>query len=220
MTDPKPRKVVLIGNPGAGRTLAARELTKTCRLWHGQDGQRLYAFRVAGLEPPTVMTAGIRAPHHSVSEAGLFGVLRDHQWRPGELALAHGGVLLLDEAPEFRVGTLERVARVWKARHISLMSRTSTLTVPAVFDLVMASNPCPCGWKGHSRQRCVCTDAQVERYLRPVRLAAGDDAEWMTLPEKPERIKHEPGCLRDGDCDCAAYQSLLVVRAVARGADR
>lgn len=150
---------------GLGR---ARELAAECRLWVGTDGARLYAYRVAGLEPPSSHTSPLRAPHHTASDSGLFGVLRGHQWRPGELALAHGGVLLLDEAQEFRRATLDRIDRAWREGQIVLANPYNTLTVPTEFDLVLCARCCPCGYLGSVTVSCRCTPAQIEGWLGPI----------------------------------------------------
>ncbi|HEY3495634.1 MAG TPA: ATP-binding protein [Polyangiaceae bacterium] len=173
----KPRKFLLLGNPGSGKVVKARELARESRLWFTRDSARLYAFRVAGLPPlPSALEGHLRAPHHSVNALGMTGRLRGHMWRPGEIALAHGGTLLLDEAPEFRLDVLDAVWRAWMAGRIDLWSEQACnrLTIPTEFDLILSMNPCPCGWRGHSRQTCQCTDRQVARWFdRVAKLSEG-----------------------------------------------
>lgn len=176
--DPKPRKILIVGWPGAGALMKARELAGESRLWCRRDGARIYAARVAGLAEPSRVCGHLRAPHHSVSTLGLVGQLRRHMWRPGEIALAHGGTLVLDEAPEFRLEALEAVDRAWRAKFIDLYSDqgVNRLTVPTEFDLVLTMTPCPCGWRGEKKRStlCKCTDRQVAGWFdRIAKIAEG-----------------------------------------------
>ena len=120
---------------------------------------------VAGLRRPGtgLMTERpFRAPHHSISAAGMVGSAR---LRPGEASLAHGGVLFLDELPEFSRNVLELLRDPLENRRVVLSRAQGTVVFPASFSLVAAANPCPCGFRGHPRRACGCSEEAVNRYL-------------------------------------------------------
>jgi magnesium chelatase family protein len=107
-----------------------------------------------------------RAPHHTVSVAGLVG--GGSIPRPGEVSLAHNGVLFLDELPEFGAAALEVMRQPMEDGHITIARAQMTLTFPANFQLVAAMNPCPCGFRTDPAHRCTCTSGQVGRYLKRI----------------------------------------------------
>jgi magnesium chelatase family protein len=108
-----------------------------------------------------------RAPHHSVSDAGLIGGGSGTP-RPGEVSLAHNGVLFLDELPEFPRNVLEQLRQPLEERAVTLARASVTLSFPASFMLVAAMNPCPCGFFGDSTRECRCTGAIIQRYLSKI----------------------------------------------------
>ena len=103
-----------------------------------------------------------RAPHHSISDAGLIG--GGTTPRPGEVSLAHNGVLFLDEAREFGRPTLDGLRQPFEDGHVTVTSASGSLRYPARFMLIAAMNPCPCGYYGDRTQECVCSAAQIRRY--------------------------------------------------------
>jgi len=124
---------------------------------------------VAGLLAPGHSLLGVRpfrAPHHTVSDAGLIG--GGSTPRPGEVSLAHGGVLFLDELPEFRRNVLEVLRQPLEDGVVTLSRAAVSLTYPARFTLVAAMNPCPCGYQGDHSRPCRCDGPSVERYLARV----------------------------------------------------
>lgn len=173
--------VLIMGSPGAGKTVwAHRQARKVpIREWDSRSSDGAYMARVCGIEELWRKSCGIvadgfmapfRAPHHSISLAGLFGtVSKGWKLKPGEVSLAHGGVLLLDEAPEFKREALAEVAKVAKAGHVLLRTTLEgpLLKVPAEFRLIVACNPCPCGWRGHPREarNCRCSDETIARHM-------------------------------------------------------
>jgi magnesium chelatase family protein len=162
--------VLMAGPPGAGKTLLARALPSILprmTIDEALDVTRVYS--VADQLPdgvPLVQHRPFRSPHHTISHAGLVG--GGNFPRPGEISLAHRGVLFLDELPEFNSRALE-VMRQPLEDHVVTISRASgTLTFPANFQLIAAMNPCPCGWWGDATHECTCTPATVTRYQKRI----------------------------------------------------
>jgi magnesium chelatase family protein len=160
--------VLMTGPPGAGKTLMARSLPSILpklTLDEALDITRIYS--VTGQLPvgtPLVNQRPFRAPHHTISNAGLVGGGRLP--RPGEISLAHRGVLFLDELPEFGPHNLETLRQPLEDRTVTISRAQGSLSFPANFMLVGAMNPCPCGWYGDSQHECTCSPAVVSRYQK------------------------------------------------------
>lgn len=162
--------VLMVGPPGAGKTLLARAMPgilPRLTIDEALDVTRIYS--VADQLPsdaPLVRVRPFRAPHHTISHAGLVG---GGNWpHPGEISLAHRGVLFLDELPEFSPRTLEVLRQPLEDKVVTISRAQGSLTFPANFQLVAAMNPCPCGYFGDHQKACTCSPQMVTRYQRRI----------------------------------------------------
>ncbi len=157
--------LLMLGSPGCGKTmLAARMSTILPSITTHEAIEVTRVHSVAGLHPAgtgLVTQRPFRSPHHSISNAGLMGNAR---LEPGEVSLAHNGVLFLDEVAEFNRSALELLRGPLENREVRLSRAKGTALYPASFSPITAANPCPCGYHGHPSRPCVCTPGQVQRY--------------------------------------------------------
>ena len=162
--------VLLVGSPGAGKSMLARRIPSILPdMTRAESLQTTEIYSVAGMTDPAhplVDVRPFRSPHHTASTVSLAG--GGGVPRPGEISLAHNGVLFLDELPEFDKSTLEALRQPLEDGFVTITRAAGTLTLPSRFMLVCAMNPCRCGWYGHPSGRCTCSASQVEQYMRRI----------------------------------------------------
>ncbi|MFO0607017.1 MAG: YifB family Mg chelatase-like AAA ATPase [Polyangiales bacterium] len=158
--------LLMVGPPGAGKTLLSRALPGLLPPLSLRESMEVTAVHsVAGMlrqGVALVRERPYRAPHHTASAVGLVG--GGDPPRPGEIALAHHGVLFLDELPEFPRESLEALREPLEEGHVTIVRARTRASYPARFTLVAAMNPCPCGWHGDPSDRCECSEERVKRY--------------------------------------------------------
>lgn len=162
--------IIMVGPPGSGKTMLAKRfptILPDMTLDEALETTKIHS--VAGLLPPNtaiVSQRPFRSPHHTISDAGLIG--GGQIPRPGEVSLAHHGVLFLDELPEFKKNVLEVLRQPLEDGRVTISRSQITLTYPANFILSASMNPCPCGYYSDSNNKCSCSQKDVQRYMARV----------------------------------------------------
>jgi len=182
--------VLMIGPPGAGKTLLARAvpaILPRMTIEEALDVTRIYSVAdQLPPETPLIQQRPFRAPHHTISHAGLVG---GGNWpHPGEISLAHRGVLFLDELPEFGLRVLEVMRQPIEDKVVTISRAQGSLTFPANFQLIGAMNPCPCGFYGDPVKPCTCSHATVTKYQKRI---SGPLLDRIDIHVEVPRVEYE-----------------------------
>jgi magnesium chelatase family protein len=205
---------IMKGSPGAGKTLLARAMPgilPDLSMEEALEATRIYSVADA-LPPdmPLIRARPFRAPHHTVSHAGLVGGGKIP--RPGEISLAHRGVLFLDELPEFDSRALEVLRQPLEDKVVTISRASGSLTFPASFQLIAAMNPCKCGWFGDAIKECTCAPAAVLQYQKKI---SGPLLDRIDIFLDVQRVNFEKlSGTRAGECSEAVRARVQAARAV------
>lgn len=206
--------LLMMGPPGSGKTMLAARMPSILPPLDEDEKLRVALTHSVAGENVSPILAGIRpfrSPHHSATGAGLIG--GGNPVRPGEVSLADGGVLFLDELPEFKSSVLQQIRQPLESGIVSISRAHGTVTFPARFMLVAASNPCPCGYFGDPDRACTCTGHQISKYQNKI---GGPLMDRIDLHIDVQRVA--PGtvmCLEGGTSSAKLLEGVLAGREYA-----
>ncbi|MBE6915577.1 MAG: ATP-binding protein [Ruminococcaceae bacterium] len=210
--------ILLVGPPGGGKSMLAQRIPGILPPLSKEEALETTAIHsVRGLvseENPLLSERPFRSPHHQMSAMGMTGGGRVPQ--PGEISLAHNGVLFLDEFPEFAPTALEALRQPLEDGKITITRVAGTLTYPASFMLVCAMNPCKCGWYGYSKERCECTPRMVAQYRKRI---SGPLLDRIDMHVQVPMVPYEE-MIRPGSAESSATIRERIIKVRERIAPR
>lgn len=209
--------LIMVGSPGCGKSMMAKRLPSILPPLTLQESlETTQIYSVAGkISSDTSLIAQrpFRAPHHTISDIALIG--GGTIFQPGEISLAHNGVLFLDELPEFSKNVLETLRQPIEDRHIVIARAKYSVDIPCSFMLVASMNPCPCGYYNHPTHACTCTPGQIQRYMGKISGPLLDriDIQVEVTPVPFDDLNHAPV----GESSATIRQRVIEARGVQAG---